>query len=574
MPFHFAFRLPRSLAPSQRQQAANVWSAGLAACMASLLLLTGCGSLPQDVERPESHALAQPQSTPLGALAGVRHPAGARQGDSGFALVGSPNEAYSTRLALTQRATRTLDIQYYAIHADVSSRDLLMAVRDAARRGVRVRILLDDFNSTGRNALVMGMAFVPNVEMRMFNPLPGGRGAGALRAVGSLGDFRRIQHRMHNKLYIADNAWGITGGRNLGDAYVGTADGSNFVDMDVLAVGEVVRDMSASFDQYWNNPLAYPVQSLITPHELRQLRDLTLPTADPGAAGSDLRSSASQPLPSTPGAATADANSSQRGHGAEGAQSSPVPHGLPGAADLSRLPLIWAPAVLLVDKPSKLVPELNDEHTDETVVDGMLHLMQRARREALIVSPYFVPGPDMMKVFADMRRRGVRVRVLTNSLASNDAPLAHVGYARYREALIRLGVELYEMRAEQGAKLDRTVFGSGEGGSKASLHSKVFILDGRVISIGSMNLDLRSKLQNTEVALVVRSTELSREAAAKVEDTLDDSAWRMELTPEGQLRWRAPPGASFGDADSEPDASLGLRLMLQLLGPFAPDEML
>ncbi len=533
-------------------------AAGLIVC---LMVLTGCGSLPKDVERPESHALAQPEGTALGELAAKRRPASARKGESGFALIGSPNEAYSTRLALTQRASRTLDIQYYAIHADASSRDLLRAVRDAAARGVRVRILLDDFNSTGRNALVMGMAFVPNVEMRMFNPLPGGRGAGALRAVGSLGDFRRIQHRMHNKLYIADNAWGITGGRNLGDAYFGTADGSNFIDMDVMAVGEVVRDMSTSFDQYWNNPLAYPVQSLITPQELRQLRDVTAPAQSAAPAPSDGGATASQP------------QSGAAGNG-NGAANTAASHALPGPTDLGQLPLIWAPAVLLVDKPSKLVPELNDEHTDETVVDGMLHLMQRARRDVLIVSPYFVPGPEMMKVFADMRRRGVRVRVLTNSLASNDAPLAHVGYARYREDLIRLGVELYEMRAEQGAKLDRTVFGSGEGGSKASLHSKVFIIDGRVISIGSMNLDLRSKLQNTEVALVVRSVALSREATAKIDDTLDDSAWRMELTPEGQLRWRAPPGASFGDAQSEPDASLGLRFMLQLLGPFAPDEML
>ena len=552
---------PSLTAPQRRSPARRAWSKGwLAGPVCLLMVLTGCGSLPKDVERPESHALAQPASTPLGELAAARRPAAARPDDAGFALIGSPNEAFSSRLALTQRATRALDIQYYAIHADASTRDLLLAVRDAARRGVRVRILLDDFNSTGRNALVMGMAFVPNVEMRMFNPLPGGRGAGALRALGSLGDFQRIQHRMHNKLYIADNAWGITGGRNLGDAYFGTADGSNFVDMDVLAVGPVVRDMSASFDQYWNNPLAYPVQSLITPQELRQLRDVTVPgaqaRAQPASAAASSPGGAASAAPGSPGAPTPAANA------------------MPSPSDLDQLPLIWAPAVLLVDKPFKLVPELNDEHTDDTVVDGMLQLMQRARRDALIVSPYFVPGPDMMKVFAAMRARNVRVRVLTNSLASNDAPLAHVGYARYREQLIRLGVELYEMRAEQGVKLDRTMFGSGEGGSKASLHSKVFIIDGRVISIGSMNLDLRSKLQNTEVALVVRSAALSREATAKIDDTLEDSAWRMELTPEGQLRWRAPAGASFGDAQSEPDASLGLRLMLKLLGPLAPDELL
>lgn len=509
---------------------------GLALILALLAALTGCGSLPKDVERPVSKALAEPGSTPLGRLAVERRPGDARRGDSGFALVDSADMAYSSRLALTQQARRTLDIQYYAIHADASTAELLREVRAAAARGVRVRILLDDFNSTGQNALVMGMAFLPGVEMRMFNPLPGGRSAGVLRALGSLHDFRRIQHRMHNKLYLADNTWGITGGRNLGDAYFGTADGSNFIDMDVLAVGPVVQAMSASFDRYWNNPLAYPVHSLITPQELRALRE-TVTAADDGPA------QAPPPL-------------------------------LPPALDLARLPLIWAPAALLVDEPFKLVPELNDEHTEDTVVGGLLSLMQGARRDALIVSPYFVPGQQMMQVFADMRRRGVRVRVLTNSLASNDAPLAHVGYARYREDLIRLGVELYEMRALQSAHLDRTVFGSGAGGSKASLHSKIIIIDGRVISIGSMNLDLRSKLQNTEVALVIRSAALSRQAAAELEDALDDSVWKMELTPEGRLLWRAPPGASFDDAHGEPDASLGLQLLLKLLGPFAPDEML
>jgi putative cardiolipin synthase len=527
----FLFRdRPRSARPSRAGVAA-----GLALVLA--LALPACGSLPQDVERPVSRALADGGATPLGQLAAQRRPATARAGESGFALVDSANMAYASRLALTQQASRTLDIQYYAIHADDSTRALLREVRAAATRGVRVRILLDDFNSTGQNALVMGMAFLPGVEMRMFNPLPGARGAGMLRALGSLHDFQRIQHRMHNKLYIADNAWGITGGRNLGDAYFGTADGSNFIDMDVLAVGPVVQAMSASFDRYWNNPLAYPVASLVSQDELRTLRDTTR-SAAPAAPASD----------------------------------APAP--LPPPSDLARLPLTWAPAALLVDQPAKLVPELNDEHTEDTVVDGMLSLLRLARRDALIVSPYFVPGEQMKQVFADMVRRGVRVRVLTNSLASNDAPLAHVGYARHREALIRQGVALYEMRALQGARLNRTVFGSSPGGSQASLHSKMLIVDGRVISIGSMNLDWRSKLQNTEVALVIRSRALARQAAVEVEEALASGAWQMVLTPEGRLLWRAPPGADFEDAHGEPDASLGLRLLIKVLGPFAPDEML
>ncbi|QTD44863.1 phospholipase D family protein [Ottowia testudinis] len=528
------------------------WLPALAALLARAWL-RGCASLPPDVAGPVSQALAEPGATLLGQLAAARRPGGTAPGTSGYALIDSANLAYSSRLALTQGASKTLDIQYYAIHGDHSTAQLLREVRAAARRGVRVRILLDDFNSTGKNALVMGMAFVPGVEMRMYNPLPGGRGSTALRVLGSLHDFKRMQHRMHNKLYIADNAWGITGGRNLGDAYFGTADGSNFVDMDILAVGPVVQQMSASFDRYWNNPLAYPVQSLISAEELRTLRGTLAPAGAPAPG-------ASQAAPRPPEAAARAPDE--------------APPALPAAEDLAALPLTWAPGRLLVDEPLKLVPELNDTYTEDTVVDGMLSLMRGARREVLIVSPYFVPGEQMMQVFAGMRRRSVRVRVLTNSLASNDAPLAHAGYARYRKDLLRLGVELYEMRALQGQNLDRTVFGSGAGGSKASLHSKILIIDGRIISIGSMNLDLRSQLQNTEIALVIRSRALSAKAAAKIEDTFDDSVWKMELTPEGRLHWRAPPGAAFSDATRDPDASLGLRLMINLLGPLAPDEML
>ena len=525
-------------APFARPHTTPRWLAWLPLLLLAVVL-AGCGSLPENVERPVSHALASPASTPLGQLAAARRPADTAPDLSGYALIDSANLAFSSRLALTQQASRTLDIQYYAIHGDESTARLLQEVRLAAKRGVRVRILLDDFNSTGKNALVMGMAFLPGVEMRMYNPLPGGRGSTVVRAMRSLHDFRRMQHRMHNKLYIADNAWGITGGRNLGDAYFGTADGSNFIDMDVLAVGPMVPAMSASFDRYWNNPLAYPVASLIDPAELRRLRETTVPD-EPEA----------KPKP----------------------DDAPAP--LPPATDLARLPLDWAPAALLVDEPAKLVPELNDEHTEDTVVDGMVSLLKLARRDALIVSPYFVPGAQMKQVFANLVRRGVRVRVLTNSLASNDAPLAHVGYARHREELIRLGVELYEMRALQGARLNRTVFGSGPGGSQASLHSKMLIVDGRVISIGSMNLDWRSKLQNTEVALVIRSAALARQAAVEVDEALNSGAWRMALTPEGRLLWRAPPGAEFEDAHSEPDASLGLRLLMKILGPLAPDEML
>jgi len=213
------------------------------------------------------------------------------------------------------------------------------------------------------------------------------------------------------------------------------------------------------------------------------------------------------------------------------------------------------------------------------VVDGLLQLMQRAREDIVIVSPYFVPGAAMMKVFGELRARGIRIRVLTNSLASNDAPAAHAGYARYRKDLLALGIELHEMRAEQEGTVTGLGStpgpGSGLGGgsksgdSRASLHSKAVVIDQRLAVIGSMNLDLRSQRQNSEVALLIRSRTLSREAVRQVETTLSQGAYRVVLDG-GQLLWQAPPGAGFETARSEPDASAKLRLMVRLVGPFAP----
>lgn len=216
----------------------------------------------------------------------------------------------------------------------------------------------------------------------------------------------------------------------------------------------------------------------------------------------------------------------------------------------------------------------------DTVVDGLLQLMGQARRDLLIISPYFVPGPDMERAFAAARARGVRVRVLTNSLASNDAPIAHAGYARHRPALLSMGVELYEMRSELTGVL-RGAFGTtgstggtgSSGSSRAMLHSKLLIVDGRLLAIGSMNLDMRSQRQNTEVALLIRSTDLSRRATAQIDTALRDAAWQVQQTDQG-LVWRAPQGSGLPDATTEPDASAPLRLMLLLLGPLAPDHLL
>lgn len=524
--------------------------------------LAGCASLPSEVDRPVSTALANPEQTRIGHAVQQRAAKAGTRNDSGFALVNSAELAFTSRMALIDAAQKTLDIQYYAIHADETTDRMFDALRTAAARGVRIRILLDDFNTVGKNAQVLKLAFEKNIELRLFNPLPGGRGSLFFRILGSLKDMDRIQRRMHNKIFVADNAVAITGGRNLGETYFGQGEGTNFIDADVLAAGRIVRELSRSFDLYWNNPLAYPVQSLMTAKEIEALKpppaaaqpDGTAPPIDGG-----------NPTQAAPRKATAPGASA----------STPAP--LPDSTNLALLDWTWAPSTLLVDKASKIAADADAvEEAQDTTVDGLLQLMAEARSDLLIVSPYFVPGQRMMAQFAAIRQKGVRIRVLTNSLASNDAPAAHVGYARYRKALLELGIELYEMRAEQEGTLSsfNSLGSSGSAaGSRASLHSKVVVLDDQLLVVGSMNLDLRSQLQNTEVALVIRSRKLSAETKRLIEPALARGAYKVELQDD-LLVWRAPQGSQLEDSSTEPDASFGLKLMLLLIGPFAPEEML
>ena len=577
-----------------------------------VLLLGGCATpLPKDVERPVSQALPPDAGAPLVQITQRRKAAENKAGPdaSGFMLLTGPQTAYGSRLALVEQARKTLDLQYYAIHADASTERLMRAIIDAARRGVRVRILLDDFHGTGRNALIMRMAFVPNVEMRMFNPLSGSRESPISRMWHAATDFQRAQQRMHNKLFLADNVMGVMGGRNLGDSYFGNAK-ANFIDADILIAGPLVLGLSHSFDQYWNNQRAYPVQSLIEKKELDRMREgFRQQAAQTAQANSDLKETPGAAVPRLPDGEPRPTASStitqQQRDQAWDMQ----------ALNLQTEPLFWANAVVLADKPSK-IPAVNaDGDTDpltaqpailamtsgaralkpledearrqgmdlsteqpDSVVDGLISLSRFATKDLLIVSPYFVPSDRMLETFKSAVARGVRVRILTNSLASNDAPVAHIGYARYRAQLLRDGIDLYELISD--ASNLRAAFGLGSAGSvpgqseRMMLHSKILVMDGRLTVIGSMNLDQRSKLQNTEIAALVRSRGLAVQTGELIENALRYGAWHVQLQSDGSLLWKAPQGSDLKDATTDPDTSLPLRMMLQIIAPLVPDSVL
>lgn len=524
--------------------------------------LAGCASLPPPPDKPVSHALPAHHSTSLGQLTQAQAPI---KGQSGFRLLVSGEEAFATLAALADRAEKTLDLQYYLIRSDRSSYALMQRVRAAADRGVRVRLLLDDFNTSGQDDGLLALTRHPNMDVRLFNPFPTGRFSTISRVLSSLTDFERINSRMHNKMFVADNALAVTGGRNLGDTYFLRNPDSNFLDVDLIVAGPNVRALSRIFDRFWNHPLAYPVASLVPGEPSQRAVQAMLAPSTPTS-------------PTSPD--TIPQSNRPKGGDASGQQVSPsarTPTPLfPQELDQGKLRLIWAPSVVLADRPSKLELDAEAAPTDAAAVatDAMARvdrLMASARKELVLISPYLVPGEHQMALFRELRRQGVQVRILTNSLATTDAPAVHVGYARHREALLREGIELHELRTRIKEKRSSRLgtFGS----SLASLHAKVLVVDGSTSLVGSMNIDPRSANLNSEMGLVVKSPVLAAQLLDLYQEVRSNSH-ELSLDDKGQLRWRYQDGDRVVELRDEPDASLWLRLSLKLIAPFAPEELL
>ena len=492
----------------------------------AVLLLSGCASLPPHVDT-HSEALRDPQTTSLG------HIIAAETGGknlSGIRLLTSGEEALGDLIALADHAERTLDIQYYIIQQDDSARILLHHVRLAADRGVRVRVLVDDLNTAGEDRRFMHLSEHVNVEVRVFNPFPGGRHTTWTRVLASANDFGRINHRMHNKLFVADNALAITGGRNIGDQYFTRDQHNNFIDLDVVAAGAIVPELSASFDAFWNSKYAYPIASVAEPVN-----------AEP-----------SSPPPS------------------EGDEAGSVSW-LEGELRSGKVQLTWVPATVLADRPAKIASETSPEE-EVTIANNIGTLMRSAKQELIVISPYFVPGQDGVALFAKLVGEGVHIRILTNSLASTDSPLVHNGYSHYRTALLKLGVELSEVRPELGQKRARFhPFRS----STASLHAKALVIDQKTVFIGSMNMDARSANTNSELGLVIRSTEIARQVTSLLDDISADGSYRLQLIGHSdQIEWSSGEGALEKKWYIDPETTRPQRFWLKMAAPFAPEELL
>jgi putative cardiolipin synthase len=534
--------------PCQRVGERASWPRRLLGACVALLAMAGCTSVPK-VDRPAiaSEAIALSEATTLGRIANAYRPA---PDQSGFRLMPLGKFSLDTRVQLARRAEVSLDVQYYHFENDETGRWLLRALRDAAVRGVRVRLLIDDFYTSGQDELFLAFAAHRNVEVRIFNPFFVARnGSQATRFLLSVGEWKRVNHRMHNKLFIADGAMAVIGGRNVANEYfLRSVRNDNFIDVDAFTVGWVVPPLQGLFDRYWNADAVYPIHTVMhTPLSAELLRDKFEEWTGPEITPPP------DPLPST----------DILGYG-------PIAEDL----DDGRLGLVWADAYVFADHPDKPFDgEAGGELQDTSVTYNVFEALRTAKNDLVISSPYLVPGPVGMALFKELRARDVHVVLMTNSLGSTDEPVVHVGYTKYRDPMLELGVELYEVSGTRVKKNRRlNLFGSSLG----RLHAKLAVVDKETLFVGSMNLDPRSATINTELGAVIRSRELAREMLRIIDVDRLRSAYKLRLSADGSAcEW-----VSVDDDDEEivltdePDATTWLRFKTWLLSPLVPESLL
>jgi cardiolipin synthase C len=513
---------------------------------AAALALGACTSLPVvDRDAIASEAIPLSTNTTLGRIAQGSMP---RPEVSGFRLLPLGLFSLDTRVQLARRAEVSLDVQYYHFENDETGRWLLRALRDAAERGVRVRLLLDDLYTGGQDENWLAFAAHRNVEVRLFNPFARARGSGqGGRFVANADEWSRVNHRMHNKLFIADGAMAVIGGRNVANEYYLRGKAENFVDVDAFTVGWIVPPLQFQFDRYWNSAAVYPLTRIAkTDLDAETLR------ARFEAATGPMTTPPPEELPSN----------DILGYG-------PISDDLDGG----RLGLIWGEAFVFADHPDKPFDgEVGGEPLDTSVTYNLFEVIRQAKKEVVMSSPYFVPGELSLQMFRDLRAKGVAVAVMTNSLASTDEPVVHIGYAAHRVELLEMGVELYELSSSRVKNNERPfLFGKSLG----RLHAKIAVIDREGLFIGSMNLDPRSASINTELGAVVRSPALAKELLRVIDIDRLLSAYRVRLRGNGGgLEWVSNDGDREMVLTEEPDSTPWLRIKSWLLRPFVPVEQL
>jgi len=489
----------------------------------------GCASLPEGFEKPQSFAYTDTDDTTLGKT--TRALQQGHPGQTGFYSLNDGLDAFVARAVLAQAAERSIDAQYYILRNDLTGKLFIYELLKAADRGVRVRLLVDDLDVAGKDFGAAALDMHPNMEIRVFNPFA--------RNVSRTSQFvtrlGEVERRAHNKSFTADNQVTILGGRNIGNEYFEANPDVSFSDLDVVARGPVARQVSTAFDQYWNSDLAYPISALVR----------KAPTEEEAEAAR----------------ARLDAFVEEQADSkyVKALQNSDLVRRLKNRT----LRYSWGDGIVVYDPPEKLREK--KELSERYIVGQLAPYMRKVDKELIIFSPYFVPGKEGVEFFRGLRERGVRVRILTNSLASNDAAIVHAGYLKYRRAMLRAGVELYELDSKFTTEERKMRLG----GSKASLHAKSFVLDRESVFIGSLNLDPRAVYFNTEIGVIFHAPDLAAEMGREFDKEIEKVAFRLELVTNDKGRegilWHGPGGGEQEVFDHEPRSGFWRRFWVHLL---------
>lgn len=520
----------------KRRRRAGIWLRRLAfvvlAICLALLVVARFSRLPSLEGRSTSVAVVDTAETRLGkSIAPLvdEHP-----GLSGIYPLADARDAFAARARLAQVAERTLDVQYYIWEKDMTGTLLFEAVRAAADRGVRVRMLLDDNRTPGLDPIIAALDAHPNIEVRLFNPFVIRR-----PRIGYVTDFSRANRRMHNKSFTADNQVTIIGGRNIGDEYLGVAEGLLFLDLDVMAVGPIVTDVSKDFDRYWASDSSYPLDRIVPKVDAAQLAEIR---------------AASVRVESDPAAVSYTT----------AIRESPFVSAMVDR----RLEFEWALTRMVSDDPAK---GLGRAAPEEMFPLQLKKIIGDPERHLELVAGYFLPTETGVVSFVSMAKRGVKIRVLTNSLEAADGPYVYSGYAKRRKSLLQAGITLYEMRRLSPHTDSKAIGPLGSSGS--SLHAKTFSVDSSRLFIGSFNFDPRSRDLNTELGFVIESPVLAQQVEAAFDSTILPSSYEVRLSDSGDLYWLERRDGNVIRHDREPGSTRSTRAVVSLL-QFLPVDWL
>lgn len=489
----------------------------------------------QDRERSSALPIHESQATTLGKA--VLPSAQQHEGKSGVLLLGNPLESFVVRMQLAKQAERTLDLQYYIWNKDVSGTLLLEVVHSAAERGVRVRLLLDDNGIGDLDEVLLALARHDKVQVRIFNPFT----QRSFKWLNYVTDFWRVNRRMHNKSFTVDNSVTIIGGRNIGDNYFGGTDGGLKQDLDVLAMGQVVNDVSTDFDRYWASASAYPIESIAQ-----------------STKQSSYSAKAYMPQ---------QAEHPERDFYLDAVDNSNFVKSFLN----QKLDVQWTMTTMVSDRPSKI---LGKSEKSELLINKLITIIGHPKFSLILVTPYFVPTDAGVEAFKNLAEQGVSIQVLTNAMQATDVLPVHAGYAQHRKTLLKSGVQLFELRPTK-TKEKSTIDKLGPFGSSASsLHAKTFAIDDNRLFIGSFNFDQRSMHLNTELGFIIDSPYLTQQLVRDFNTDAHSTAYEVKLDEDGNLYWVEKNGEEMIIHHDEPGMTMMKQALLSVLSVLPIDWLL